>query len=56
MKLGQYKNKFHMEQVTGEILAALAEQQLQDDLGVANGVHRIRLLKIISGQKSVKEV
>ncbi len=45
----QYQDKFKHEQVDGEILAECDEAVLTNDLGVTSKLHRMRLLKIISG-------
>ena len=49
MGLAAYKGKFSEEQVSGEILAECDEQVLQNDLGIGSKLHRMRLLKVISG-------
>ena len=50
MGLKQYQEKFRTEQVTGEILAECDEQVLTDDLGVTSKLHRIKLIKVITGE------
>ena len=49
MGLKQYQEKFRTEQVTGEILSECDEQVLTDDLGVSSKLHRIKLMKVITG-------
>ncbi len=49
MGMKQYQDKFKQEQVDGEILAECDETVLTNDLGVTSRLHRMRLLKIISG-------
>ena len=49
MGMRQYAEKFKQEQVNGEILAECDEQVLTDDLGVTSKLHRMRLIKIVSG-------
>ena len=49
MKLEQYQAKFLEEQISGEILADLGEEELEQELGVCIRVHRLRLLKIAAG-------
>ena len=49
MGLKQYQEKFRTEQVTGEILGECDEQVLTDDLGVTSKLHRIKLMKVITG-------
>lgn len=50
MGMKQYQEKFQQEQVNGEILAECDEDVLTKDLGVSSRLHRMRLLKIISGK------
>lgn len=54
MGLGQYKKKFIEEHISGEILVECDEQVLQDELGVHSRIHRIRLMKVITGLHSAK--
>lgn len=49
MGLAVYRDKFSQEQVSGEILAECDEQVLQNDLGISSKLHRMRLLKVITG-------
>ena len=52
MDLGQYREVFHREHITGEILVECTEEVLQNELEITSKIHRIRLIKIISGQHS----
>lgn len=52
MDLGQYTSVFTKENVTGNDLAYLDDDDLENVLGICNRLHRIRLMKIISGQSS----
>lgn len=54
MSLKQYQGKFKEEQVNGEILSECEEDVLQSDLGVSSKLHRMRLLKVISGRHSAR--
>ena len=54
MDLSQYKESFAREHISGEILAELDEEVLKSELGMTSKIHRIRLLKVISGQHSAK--
>ena len=56
LNLQQYKEAFRAECIDGEILHDLDEQVLQEDLGVTSRLHRIRLMKIISGARSVEGI
>ena len=52
MELAQYKEAFVKESVSGEILADCDDEILQTDLGVASRLHRLRLMKVVSGRHS----
>lgn len=54
MGLGQYKKRFVEEHISGEILLECDEQILQEELGVQSRIHRIRLMKVITGLHSAK--
>ena len=56
MGLGQYRQTFIAEQISGEILLEIDDQVLQDELGIKLRIHRIRLAKVISGSHSPKEI
>ena len=51
MSLAQYKDIFARERITGDVLSELSEQDLQHELGITSHIHRIRLMKIITGQE-----
>lgn len=53
MKLGVYKDSFTKEQITGEILSDLNAEDLRDELGVSSKIHRMKLMKIITGKPSL---
>ena len=55
MNLHEYKAAFAREQVTGDILADLSEEDLKNELGVSSRIHRIRLMKFITGVHSVSD-
>ena len=52
MDLSQYKEAFTRESVTGELLADCDNDILQSDLSVTSRLHRLRLMKVISGRHS----
>ena len=54
MKLGQYKEGFLAEEISGEILVECDEEVLQHELGMSSKIHRIKLMKVITGQHSAK--
>ena len=51
MNLSAYKEAFKQEQIDGEIMVCLSADMLIE-LGVSKSLHRLRLMKIISGQTS----
>ena len=51
MNLSAYKEAFKQEQIDGETMACLSADMLVE-LGVSKSLHRLRLMKIISGQTS----
>ena len=53
MGLRTYQDKFVQEQVNGEILADCDEEVLKTDLGVSSKLHRMRILKVISGEPAI---
>ena len=55
MNLSQHKGSFQEEQVDGTILAALSGDDLKE-LGVTKGVQIKRLLRLINGTTSAKDV
>ena len=56
MDLGQYKEKFAKEQMSGEILIECDESVLQAELGITSKIHRIRLMKLLTGQHSAESI
>ena len=52
MELGQYKDAFSKENVSGEILLECDNDILQCELGVASRLHRLRLMKVVEGRHS----
>ena len=55
MGLGQYKNKFKSERISGEIFLECDEQMLRDELGIQSRIHCVRLTKLISGLHSARQ-
>jgi hypothetical protein len=49
MSLDKYQDNFKREQVNGEILSECDEDVLTNDLGISSKLHRIKLMKVISG-------
>ena len=56
MQLPQYKEAFQREQIDGEVLIELDEQILESDLQISSKIHRIRLMKLISGNYSADDI
>ena len=56
MSLKSYQDIFKREQVNGEILSECDEEVLSSDLGVSSKLHRMRLMKVISGKLCVSMV
>ena len=56
MNLRQYKEVFQYEQIDGDMLADCDEALLLNELSVENKLHRVRLMKIITGKNSAKTV
>ena len=56
MNLGQYRTKCLEEQVTGEILIELGQEDLERELEIKSKIHRVRLMKIIDGQHSARNI
>ena len=56
LQLPQYKEAFAREEVDGEVLLELDDQVLQCELGINFKIHRIRLMKLISGATSAKKL
>jgi len=54
MGLAQYSDSFRKEHITGELLLECDEDLLQHELGISSRLHRVRLLRFISGQSSTQ--
>ncbi len=48
--LNMYVDKFHAEQVSGDMLMELDEVSLEEELGVVSKLHRLKILRVISGR------
>ena len=53
MDMSQYRQVFQREQVSGAVLCMVDDQMLREDLMVSSKIHRVRLLKVVTGQVSV---
>ena len=57
MNLGQYRQKFEEQQVSGDVLVDLTDSMLRGpELGVNSDLHRMRLIKVIRGEPSAHRV
>ena len=56
MNLGQYKEKFADEMISGELLIELGSEDLEQDLEIKSKIHRLRLMKIIEGHHSARSI
>lgn len=56
MGLTQYKEMFHREHITGNLLVQCSDETLKKELGIEKKLHRMRLMEVISGQKSAKDL
>lgn len=54
MNLSSFKKSFLQNQVDGELLSTLKEEELEE-LGLAKSIQQKRLMQVISGQRSVKD-
>ena len=56
MGMEQYCETFRKQQINGDILTDCDDDILQNELKITSRLHRIRLLRIISGQYSVQKI
>lgn len=56
MRLPQYIKNFRHEQVTGSLLLQCSEDMLQGELGIDSQLHCKRLMALISGQQSARDL
>ena len=52
----QYQETFIKQQINGDILSECDDDILQNELRISSRLHRMRWMRIISGQYSVKEI
>ena len=55
MGLHAYKDKFHQENITGDIFGNLDDEILEKELGIQSRLHRLRLLKVARGDTDAKQ-
>lgn len=56
LKLSAYSEAFRKENVTGNLLLDLDDHTLEQDLGVKSRLHRIHILRLITGKSSAKNI
>ncbi len=56
MGLKQYTSSFVKERITGEILMECDDEVLAQELKITSKLHRVRLLKLMSGRHSAENV
>ena len=54
--MSKYQDRFASEGIDGCLLIALEESILESNLGVTSKLDRIKLMKIINGERSAKSV
>ena len=52
--MGQYRNSFAQEGLSGDLLLECDEGILEHELGVSLKIHRIKLMKLITGKYSAE--
>ena len=52
----QYQDKFVQECIDGGILLELNEDTLEKELGISGRLERMRLMRIIRGERSAKSI
>lgn len=56
MGMKQYTETFRNEDINGKVLLECDDGVLVNDLKVASKLHRIKLLKVVSGEFSAEEI
>lgn len=56
IKLSQYKENFEREGINGCLFLDLDEDILENELDVKSKIHRIRILRLVTGKQSVNEL
>ena len=56
MNMRQYQARFAEEGIDGDMLCEIEESVLEANLGVTRKLDRIKLMKIIRGERSAKSV
>ena len=53
MKLTEYVTKFQEERIDGRMLFELDDQVMRNELGMNKKLHRLKILMIVQGTRSV---
>ena len=56
MGLEEYQEAFRRQQLNGDLFSECDEDILTNELKVTSRLHRMRLMRVISGQYSVQEI
>ena len=54
--IGEYSETFKVEKICGKLLMLLDDDILLHELGVKEESHRAKLLQIITGERSIKDI
>ena len=54
LKLSAYSEAFRKEGITGDLLLELDELALEQDLGVSSRLHRLNIMRFITGKYSAR--
>ncbi len=54
--MAQYQDRFAQECIDGGILAMCDDETLEKELGVSSRLERLRLMRIIRGERSAKSI
>ena len=52
--MGKYRDSFAREGISGDVLLECDDRILEHELGVSLRIHRIRLMKLITGKHSAE--
>ena len=55
MNLGAYKSVFEKENISGDILLGFDDGILERQLGIRSRIHRLKFMKLISGEYSAEK-
>ena len=56
MQLEEYRESFKKEKIDGEVLSSLTEEDLLQELNIQKRLHRVRLMKVIEGVYSARDI